>query len=356
MPLTTNPRVIFAERPPYGHLPIVGKHLVFDPSSHTIDLDNVPLNGGFLSKTLILRYTPVTLDVLVVGPGLVVVLRSEKEGVNPGDYMYGQTTWEAYTVQPYVEGRIDFKPEEWAADTFDMDSLALQVVPNPNGHYPVSKYISLLGTPGLTAFVAYQGLVEAKEGDTIFVSSGASGESPKSIVVQLAKLGGLKVIASAGSDAKVEYMRSLGADVPFNYKKQSYNSVLAEHGPIHVFWDNVGGEALDAALHAMVPKSRAIICGCSATDSCPPEERYRLKNTHEIMKKRLDVRGFIVPEFIPQFFGKFMAEVPALMAQGKLKSEESATEGIENAAQALVDMLLGKSDSVGKPIVVVAKE
>jgi NADPH-dependent curcumin reductase CurA len=58
---------------------------------------------------------------------------------------------------------VDFKPEEWTPDTFDMDSLALRVVPNPNGMYPLSKYISLLGTPGLTAFVGFEGLVDAKE-------------------------------------------------------------------------------------------------------------------------------------------------------------------------------------------------
>lgn len=62
-----------------------------------------------------------------------------------------------------MTGRVDFKPAEWAPDTFDMDSLALRVVPNPNGMYPLSKYISLLGTPGLTAFVGFEGLVEAKE-------------------------------------------------------------------------------------------------------------------------------------------------------------------------------------------------
>jgi len=368
--MTSNPRIVFSERPEYGDLPVVGKHLTFDPS-RTIDLDNVPLNGGFLTKTLILSPEPsmrermrdpkipsysttFTVGAPVVGPGIVVVLRSEKDGIKPGDYMYGQTTWEAYAVQPYVEGRVDFKPEEWAPDTFDMDSLALQVVPNPNGMYPLSKYISVLGTPGLTAFVGFEGLVESKEGNTIFVSSGASGVG--SMVIQLAKLKGMKVIASAGSDAKVDYMSSLGADFPFNYKKQSYESVLAEHGPIHVFWDNVGGEALDAALGALTPRSRAVICGSSGSDTLPPAQRYRLKNTHLIMKKRLELRGFIVPEFIPQFMGKFLAEVPALMAQGKLKSEECATEGIENAPQALVDMLTGGKDAIGKPIVVIAKE
>ncbi|KAG6889137.1 hypothetical protein C0995_003497 [Termitomyces sp. Mi166 len=240
----------------------------------------------------------------IIGPGLVVVLRSEIEGIQPGDYMYGQTPWEAYTVQPYFEGRVAFDPKEWAPHTFDMDSLALQVVPDPKGLYPLSKYMSLLGIPGLTGFLGFNSLVEAKTGDTIFVSSGASGVG--SVVVQFAKLEGLKVIASVGSDAKVEYVRSLSADVVFNYKKESYESVLQRHGPVHVFWDNVGGEALDAALEVLVPMSRAIICWASSSDSTPPEKRFRLKNSYLIMKKRLDVRGFTIPEFIHQYFDKFM--------------------------------------------------
>ncbi|KAG6860416.1 hypothetical protein C0995_011410 [Termitomyces sp. Mi166 len=363
--MSSNPRVVFSKCPATGQLPIVGQHVILD-NSRTIDLDNVPLKGGFLTKTLILSPEPsirermrdpnidsytttFTVGAPLIGPGLVVVLRSEKEGIKPGDYMYGQTPWEAYTVQPYTEGRVAFDPKEWAPHTFDMDSLALQVVPNPDGMYPLSKYISLLGTPGLTGFVGFYGLVEAKH--VVKLTSYL-----RSMVVQLAKLEGMKVIASVGSDAKVEYVRSLGADVVFNYKRESYDSVLQQHGPIHVFWDNVGGEALDAALEALVPMSRAIICGAVSTDNVPPEKRYRLKNSHLIMKKRLDVRGFIVPEFIPQYFGKFMEQVPALMAQGKLKSEEYATDGIENAPQALIDMLLGGSDAVGKPIIVVAKE
>ncbi|KAG6855790.1 hypothetical protein H0H87_010803 [Tephrocybe sp. NHM501043] len=245
-----NPRIVFLQRPSLGELPIVGQHVKLD-SSYTIDLKNVPLNGGYLTKTLILSPEPSirermrdsTIDSYtttlptgapIVGPGLVVVLRSEKDGVNVGDYLYGQTPWEAYIVQPYVEGRVTFKQGEWAPDTFDMDSLALQVVPDPKGLYPLSKYVNLLGTPGLTAFVGFEGLVEAKEGDTIFVSSGASGVG--SMVVQLAKLKGLKVISSAGSDAKVDYLQSIGADFTFNYKKESYESVLKRHGPIHVFW------------------------------------------------------------------------------------------------------------------------
>ncbi|KAF5371386.1 hypothetical protein D9615_009692 [Tricholomella constricta] len=376
--MTANPRVVFLKRPEIGELPVVGRHIILD-SSPTIDLDNVPLNGGFLTMTLMLSPEPSIRDRMrdpsiasytttfivgapIIGPGIVLVLRSERDDVNAGDYMYGQTPWEIYTVQPYVEGMFctnfhnrPSHPREWAPDTFDMDSLALRVVPNPNGRYPLSKYISLLGTPGLTAFVGFEALVDAKEGTTIFVSSGASGlvirARSSSMAIQLAKLKGMKVVASAGSDAKVNYMRSLGADFPFNYKKLSYDDALAQYGPIH---DNVGGEALDAALDSLIPKSRAVICGVVSSDNVPPAQRYRLKNAHLIMKKRLELRGFIVPDFIPQFFGKFMEEVPALMPQGKLRSEEYLTRGIENAPHVLIDVLNGRSDAVGKPIVMIA--
>ncbi|KAG6828340.1 hypothetical protein H0H92_008354 [Tricholoma furcatifolium] len=364
--MTSNPRILFTKRPEQGEIPVIGEHLKYD-TSRTIDLDNVPLNGGWLTKTLLLSPEPYlrermrdpkipsypTTFTIGAPPGLVVVLRSEKEGIKAGDYMYGQTTWEAYAVQPYVEGRVNFKPSEWAPDTFDIDSLALQVVPDPKGMYPLSKYLNILGTPGLTAYLGWEGLVEAKEGDTIYVSSGASGVG--SMVIQIAKMKGLRVIASAGSDAKVQYMKEIGTDVAFNYKKESYETVLSQHGPIHVYWDNTGGEALDAALDSIVPKGRTIVCGSVATDNVPVEQRYRLKNAFQIMKKRLDIRGFIVPDFIPQFFEKFMAEVPALMAQGKFRSEEIETKGLENAPQALLDMFFGKTSGIGKPVIVVAE-
>ncbi|KAJ3824232.1 hypothetical protein F5880DRAFT_1561378 [Lentinula raphanica] len=233
-----------------------------------------------------------------------------------------------------------------------MDSLALQVVPDPKGTYPLSTYTNIMGTPGLTAFVGMEGIIEGKEGETLFVSSGASGVG--SLVIQLAKMKGMRIIASAGSDAKVEYMRSLGVDVPFNYNKESYESVLSKHGPIHTFWDNIGAEALDAALDASVAHGRFAICGTVATDNVPLEERYRLKNVFQIMKKRLTVRGFIVPDFIPQFGARFFQEVPALVAQGKLRSEETIIgEKWEDVPNGIIKMMSSGYGHAGKPVIVV---
>ncbi|KAF9502004.1 NAD(P)-binding protein [Pleurotus eryngii] len=358
--MTSNARITLAKLPEGSNglqgLPTPGEHLILD-QTRTIDLDNVPLNGGFLTKTIFLSPEPALRERMrdssiqsyttsfivgapVIGFGLVVVLRSEKKGIKAGDYMYGQTT------------PIDFKPEDWPPATFDMDSLALQVVPNPGGAFPVTHYASALGTPGLSAFVGFEGLAQAKEGQTIFVSAGGSGVG--NMVVQLAKQKGMKVIASAGSSAKCDYVRSLGADVLFNYKEDGYD-VLKQYKPIHLYWDNVGGEALEAAIEHLEPFSRVVCCGSLSDYNKAPSERYGIKNTTLIFKKRLTLTGFIVPDLIPQYGRRFFTEIPALLAQGKIKSREVVFEGIDNAPRALLAVLNGGEDA-GKVVVMVAKE
>ncbi|KAJ8689346.1 hypothetical protein PTI98_013374 [Pleurotus ostreatus] len=165
----------------------------------------------------------------------------------------------------------------------------------------------------------------------------------------------MKVIASAGTDEKVEYLKSLGVDVAFNYKKEGYSSFLAKNKPFQVYWDNVGGEALEAAIEHIEPFSHIVCCGSLGDYQRAPEERYGIKNTTLIFKRRLTIRGFLVPDLIPKFAGKFFAEIPALVAQGKLKSQESIIEGLENAPDAFLRMLKG-GESVGKVVVLVSKE
>lgn len=113
--------------------------------------------------------------------------------------------------------------------------------------------------PGKTADFGWREFSTAKEGDIAFVTAGAGPVGQ--LVIQLAKLEGLKVIASAGSDEKVEYLKTLGADVAFNYKTNKTTDVLAKEGPIDVFWDNVGGETLEAAIENAAVGARFIECG-----------------------------------------------------------------------------------------------
>ncbi|KAJ7693401.1 hypothetical protein B0H17DRAFT_1199913 [Mycena rosella] len=368
--LTPNPRVVFAKRPGTG-LPVPGEHLVYD-ASRSIDLEAVPLNGGFLTETLMLSPEPFLRERMrdlsvdsysthavvgapMVGFVLAVVLRSEKEGVNPGDHMLGLSHWEAYTVQPYMEGRVDFKAGKYPDWTEDTDAMALYQVGDPKGIYPWSRYFSVLGGPGLTAFCGLEAYGDPKKGETIYISSGASAVG--SILIQLAKEKGLRVIASAGSDAKVEYMRSLGADVAFNYKTTPIAAALKEHGPLDIYWDNVGGEAVEIAIEYLRLHGRVILCGAISEYNVAPKDRHGVKNLSEVCKKRLRIYGLMVAEHMATLGPRFFAEVPALMAQGKVTARETFTEGLENAADAFVKMLqAGGAEELGKPVVIVAKE
>ncbi|KAJ7129173.1 hypothetical protein C8R44DRAFT_614747 [Mycena epipterygia] len=342
---TANPRVVLAKSTSF-ELPAIGEHIVFDPSP-TIDLD-LKLNGGFLMKTLLLSpepymrerlrdlsitsySTPMKVGQPLVGFGLVIVLRSEKEGVKEGDYMYGFTPWEAYTVQPYIEG-----------------ILVLTKVPNPEGAFPWTRYCSCLGAPGLTAFIGLERIADAKAGQTIYVSSGASGVG--SMVIQLCKLKGLRTIGSASTDAKVEFMRSFGTDVAFNYKTTPVAQALAEHGPIDLYFDNVCGDQLEAALENMNMNGRVISCGAISEYNIPADQRHGIKNMSTMFKRRIRLEGFIVAD-TPEYNARFFTEIPPLVAQGKITGQEQLFAGLERGPEAFLSLFNGTSTA--KAVVVV---
>ncbi|KAJ7436047.1 alcohol dehydrogenase [Mycena latifolia] len=179
-------------------------------------------------------------------------------------------------------------------------------------------------------------LFEAYTGETIFVSSGASG------------VGRMELIASAGTDDKIDYMKSLGADVAFNYNTTLVLNVLREHQPLHLYWDNVGGSTLEAAIDHLTVHSRIIICGSSYEYNVAYNDRYG-------MKKRLQVQDFLVADLAVKMAPRFFAEVPALVAQGKLRCRENITKDIEHGPAAFADMLK-QGTGVRKPLLVVAEE
>ncbi|KAJ7034859.1 hypothetical protein C8F04DRAFT_1001500 [Mycena alexandri] len=362
-----NPRILFTKAPVAGNFLVEGENIVYEKSP-TIDLDQKLESGQFLTKTLLLSPepymrdrmrdpsrssygTPMKLGQPIVGNGLVLVLRSEKEGIKAGDYMCGFTPWEAYTVQPYVDARVEFKG--FAPGTLDMDTLSLHQVSNPGSAFPWRTFCNALGMPGFTGFVGFEKFGDAKPGETIYVSSGASGVG--SMVIQLAKIKGLKVIASAGSDEKVEYMRTIGADAPFNYKRS--NSALQDelkaHGPIDIYFDNVGGEHLEAALDNMNLNGRVIACGAISEYNIPWEKKDGIKNMGRMFPLRLTLRGFIIGDHLGMQ-PRFLEEIPPLVARGKLRLREHLFHGLETGIEAFQSMFNGKATA--KPIIVVDEE
>jgi len=345
MTSVTNPTILFNAIP--KDWPVVGEHLVCDTST-TIDLERIPLNGGVLLKTLLLspdpymrgrmRYptvksyvSPFKVGEAVDNHGVAIVLRSETEKFKKDDYVVGMLPWAAYNILP--------------AD-FD-----LTIVENEH-KIPWSYFIGILGMPGYTAYYGLNRIVGLKKGQKIFVSaaSGAVGAA----VVQLAKLKGAKVIASAGSDEKLAFLKDIGVDYAFNYKTADIDKELEEFGELDVYWDNVGGPTLDSALLHMKDGGMVALCGMISSYN-DGGEHYGIRNLHAVLEKSLRVQGFIVGNLIAAEGGTeaFHAEMDDLVKDGKLKCKEYHTKGIENAPQALLDVLKGQN--FGKSIVIVAE-
>jgi NADPH-dependent curcumin reductase CurA len=247
------------------------------------------------------------------------VAESQHAGFGEGDWVLSQIGWREQGVAPGDQLR-----------KLDPD-LA-----------PPSSALGGLGMPGLTAWVGLVDVARVKEGETIYVS-GAAG-AVGSIAAQIAREKGLRVIGSAGSAEKVEWLRSLGIEA-FNYKETPAREALADG--IDVYFDNVGGEQLEAALTALRPFGRVAACGAIATynDERPsPGPR----NMSFIVTKRLRVEGFIVIDHFDEF-PAFLADVGPLVAAGKVELRETVVEGFENIPSAFAGLFHG--DNTGKMLV-----
>ncbi|OAX84726.1 hypothetical protein ACJ72_00892 [Emergomyces africanus] len=227
------------------------------------------------------------------------------------------------------------------------ESLAVvQPLENPLGLEDIRVFLGPLGMPGLTAYASLMEIGKPVKGETIFISaaSGAVGQ----VVGQLAKHLGLKVIGSVGSDAKLDYiMKDLGFDSGFNYKKEKPADALARLAPdgIDIYYENVGGEHLDAALDAINDFGRIVACGMISQYNLKPEDRYGAKNIFLVVAKRITIRGFIVSD--PGMGDKWAKEhketVSQWIKEGSFKPVIAETVGIDNAAEGLVGIFRGKN-------------
>ena len=210
---------------------------------------------------------------------------------------------------------------------------------------PISVYLGALGMTGMTAWVGLN-LVDVKAGDVIFIS-GAAG-AVGNVAGQLAKLRGCQVIGSAGSAEKVKFLlEECGFDRAFNYNSGPILEQLNQAAPdgIDVYFDNVGGETLEAALSALRVHGRIIACGSISGYNKPQPGPNNLFNT---IGKRLMMKGMIVGDWLDRQ-GEFEREAGDYFRSGKLKNQETVVVGIDQAAGAFIGLFEGKN--IGKMVV-----
>lgn len=267
----------------------------------------------------------VEAGTIMAGGAIGEVLDSKAAGFAKGDIVFGDTGWQEYAVLPAKQLQ-KMTPME-----------------------PLSHLLSVYGIAGLTAYHGLLDVGKPKAGDTVVVSAAAG--SVGSIVGQIAKLKGCTVIGIAGGDEKCALLtRELGFDHAINYKTAPVGKALRAVTPkgIDVYFDNVGGDILEAALFGMNNYGRIACCGAvSQYDGAAPAHGPR-GIPGLIVVKRLTMQGFILTDFNDKR-AQALADLEAWVKAGKIKVREDIMSGIENTPQALIGLLAG--DNIGKRMV-----
>lgn len=276
-------------------------------------------------------YIPAfSLDAPLEGGAVSQVVQSNASGLLPGDYVVGfQGGWKEYSN---VE----------AAGLTKVDGTVA----------PLSAYLGVLGMPGLTAWAGITQILEPKEGETVFVS-GAAG-AVGSLVCQLAKHRGARVIGSAGSQSKCDWLASDGGcDVALNYRdydgSTALTKALAEAAPkgVDCYFENVGGMHLEAALNCIAFGGRIALCGMiSQYNNKAPEPGP--SNLVNMIGRGVMSKGYIVSNYM-HLTPQFIAEVAPLLAQGKVKFRETTYDGLAKAPEAFLGLFSG--ENFGKAVV-----
>jgi NADPH-dependent curcumin reductase CurA len=268
---------------------------------------------------------PFAVGEVLQGGAVGQVVASNGGNVEVGSWVQSQQGWREHYISD-GEGLLPVDP-----------SLA-----------PVSTALGVLGMPGLTAYAGLMEFGRPQEGETVFVSAAAGAVG--SVVGQLGRIKGCRVVGSAGSPEKVEFLTGeLGFDAAIDYKREDLKSALREHCPdgIDIYFDNVGGDHLEAALGRMNRFGRIPVCGMISLynlDDPPPGPR----NMTALMVSRVTMRGFIVTDHF-DLYPRFVEEVSGYVRSGGMTYRETVLEGIERTPEAFIGLFGG--ENLGKMLV-----
>ncbi|KAK2039600.1 zinc-binding dehydrogenase [Colletotrichum somersetense] len=337
--MTQNKTLIFKKIP--TGLPVVGEHLVIE--DRPIDLGDAPENGvvveilyasfdpylrGRMVDATKRSYFPaLELDDPVTNSTICKVLKSNASNFAEGDLVCTYTPIAEYAYVPSSFLELSHK------------------IQNPH-NLDLGLFLGPLGMPGLTAWSGLYKIGQPKKGETIFVSSAAGAVGQ--LVGQIAKREGLTVIGSVGSDEKLDFItKDLGFDAGFNYKNERPKDALPRLAPngIDIYFENVGGDHLEAALASMNTDGRIAVCGMISSYNTPADQQQGIKGLMELVSKSITMEGFLItnPKFGPAYFAEHQEKLQKWLADGSVKAKLAVTVGIENAPDGLIGMLVGKN-------------
>jgi NADPH-dependent curcumin reductase CurA len=218
------------------------------------------------------------------------------------------------------------------------------------GRAPLPVYLGTLGMPGMTAYFGLLEVGRPKPGETVVVS-GAAGAVGQ-VVGQIAKIKGCRVVGIAGGQEKCDYLRSIGFDAAIDYKHEDVKTALRQHCPkgVDVYFDNVGGEILDAVLTRLAMHARIVICG--AISQYNEASIKGPGNYLSLLVNRASMTGMVVFDYASRY-GEAAREMAGWMATGQLKSREDIVEGLETFPDTLLKLFRG--ENTGKLVLKVAE-
>jgi NADPH-dependent curcumin reductase CurA len=261
---------------------------------------------------------------VMIGGAIGEIVESRHAKLAKGDFVVGAFGWQEY-AKSNGAGVMKVDPKR----------------------VPLSAYLGAVGMPGVTAYIGLFDIGAPKAGETVCVSAAAGAVG--SVVGQLAKMHGCRVVGIAGGKEKCDFVTSeLGFDACIDYKRRNLDGDLREATPngIDVYFENVGGETLDAVLKRLNAFARIPLCGLVSQYN--ETESYGVKNFVSLLTNRVKLEGFIVSERMDRW-PEALQKLGALVAEGKLRYRETIAEGLRDAPRAFLGMLRG--ENVGKQLV-----
>ncbi|KAI0424521.1 NAD(P)-binding protein [Xylaria sp. FL1042] len=334
-----NKTFVLAERPKKNFVPGKTFRLEKAPAPTADDLKDgqVLLESLYLSLDPAMRgwvndarsyLPPVKLGETMRGGTISRVIASKNPNAKEGDIVTAMIGW----TEVAIAGEKEFQK--------------LEV---PKGGR-ITDLLGVLGLTGMTAWTGLERIGKPQAGETVVVS-GAAGATG-SVVGQIAKQRGARVVGIAGSADKCAWLtEELGFDAALNYKSPTFRQDLAAATPdyIDVYWDNVGGEILEAALDRAKLRARFVMCGSISGYNAPKDEAKGVRNLHQVVAQRIRMEGFIVFDFAEDF-PRARAEIGQWLSEGKLKRKETIVKGgLEKAEYAILNLFEG--NNTGKLLV-----